>query len=358
MESSALQERKAFITIEGRRIGPKEPVFIIAEAGCNHNGEISLAKELINVAVEAKADCVKFQTFHAQDVASTMAHQAKYALKTIDQSKSHLEMLKKLELSADAHFELATFSQKKGILFLSSVFDHRAIDILDRIGVPAFKIPSGEIINFPLLEDAAKRGKPIILSTGMSYLSEVEEAIQVIQRCGCRELALLHCLSNYPADPNQVNLRAIVTLSTAFGLPVGYSDHVRSNEISFGAVALGACIIEKHFTLDRSLPGPDHSASLEPRELTDLVRGIRDLEQALGDGIKRPMPDEEDTRWVARKSLVAKRDLVAGTRLSLETVCFKRPGTGIQPRELKYILGRTINRDVKADELITWETID
>ncbi|MBW2617786.1 MAG: N-acetylneuraminate synthase [Deltaproteobacteria bacterium] len=349
---------KAFLNISGRLIGAGQPVFVIAEAGCNHNGEIDLAKRLIDAAADAGADCVKFQTFHAEAVVSKAAPKAGYAIKATDPDESQLEMIQRLELSAGQHRELVDYCRRKGILFLSSVFDHQAVDLVDDLGLPAFKVPSGEIVNHPLLEDVAGRSKPIILSTGMSYLGEVEEAVRVIQRVGCRELALLHCLSNYPADPGQANLRAMTTMSAAFGLPVGYSDHVVGNEVSFAAVALGASIIEKHFTLDRSMPGPDHAASLEPPELAGLVQGIRKVEQALGDGLKRPMPDEENTRQVARKSLVAARDLPQGTKLTPEMVCFKRPGTGIQPAELKYVLGRAITGEVRADELITWEMLD
>ena len=357
MDELMPRSAKSFLTIEGRRIGPGQPVFVIAEAGCNHNGEIDLAKKLIDAAADAGADCVKFQTFHAEAVVSKAAPQAAYAIKATGPDESQLEMIRRLELSAGEHRELVGHCREKGIMFLSSVFDHQAIDLLDDLGLPAFKIPSGEIVNHPLLEDAAGRSKPIILSTGMSYLGEVEEAVRVIQRAGGDELALLHCLSNYPADPGQANLRAMTTMSAAFGLPVGYSDHVVGNEVSFGAVALGACIIEKHFTLDRSLPGPDHAASLEPAELAELVKGIRSLEQALGDGLKRPMPDEENTRQVARKSLVAARDLPQGTKLTPEMVCFKRPGTGIQPAGLKCVVGRMTNQEIMADELITWEML-
>jgi len=357
MDKPLPQEMKTVLAIEGRRIGPGQAVFIIAEAGVNHNGEIDLAKRLIDAAVDAGADCVKFQTFHAEAVVSKTAPKAGYAIKSTDPDETQLEMIRRLELSAGQHRELVDYCRRRGILFLSSVFDHQAIDLLDDLGLPAFKIPSGEIVNHPLLEDAAGRSKPIILSTGMSYLGEVEEAVRVIQRAGGDELALLHCLSNYPADPGQVNLRAMTTMSAAFGLPVGYSDHVGGNEVSFGAVALGACIIEKHFTLDRSMPGPDHAASLEPAELAELVKGIRNVEQALGDGLKRPMPDEENTRQVARKSLVAARDLPQGTKLTPEMVCFKRPGTGIQPAGLRCVVGRMTNQEITADELITWEML-
>lgn len=348
---------KSLLTVEGRRIGPGQPVFIIAEAGCNHNGEMDLAKSLIDAAADCGADCVKFQTFHAEAVVSKTAPQADYALKAVGPKESQLEMIQRLELSAGQHRELVAHCRRRGILFLSSVFDHQAVDLLDDLGLPAFKIPSGEIVNHPLLKDVASRAKPIILSTGMSYLGEVEEAVRVIQGAGGEELALLHCLSNYPANPSQANLRAMTTMGLAFGLPVGYSDHLVGNEVSFGAVALGACIIEKHFTLDRSLPGPDHAASLEPAELAELVKGIRRLEQALGNGLKRPMPDEENTRQVARKSLVAARDLSAGVRLAPEMVCFKRPGTGLAPAELKYVLGRETKQAIRADELIVWEML-
>ena len=357
MIEQAAWRTKPCIEIAGRRIGAKERVFIIAEAGCNHNGDTDLAKRLIDVAAESGADAVKFQTFRAESLATEHAPKADYALETTDPGESQLEMQKKLELSPDQHEELIAYCRNREILFLSSAFDIESADLLESLRVSAFKIPSGEIVNHPLLEHIARKGKPIILSTGMSYLGEVEEAVHIIQGAGNPELALLHCTSNYPARAEDVNLRAMTTVATAFDLPVGYSDHTPGIEVSIAAVTMGACIIEKHFTLDRSLPGPDHQASLEPHELVELVRTIRNVETALGDGIKRPMLSEENTRQIARKSIVARCGIPRGTILTSDMVTAKRPGTGILPSQLRYVLGRSTNRDIAADEMITWEML-
>jgi len=345
------------IQIAGRRIGPGAPVFIIAEAGCNHNGDTTLAKKLVDIGVEAGADAVKFQSFRADRLATQYAPKANYALKTTDPEESQLQMQRKLELSHAQHRELMAYCREKGILFLSSVFDLESAELLDSLGVAAFKIPSGEIVNHPLLEQVARKGKPIILSTGMSYLGEVEEAVRLIQRISPAGLALLHCTSDYPAKPEEANLRAMVTMKTAFGVPVGYSDHTPGTEIAIAAVAMGASIIEKHFTLDRTLSGPDHRASLEPHEFAALLRAIRTVEKAAGDGIKSPMASEHHTRQVIRKSLVAAQDIPRGTPLTTDLITAKRPGTGILPNHLERVLGRPTIRDISADETITWEML-
>jgi N-acetylneuraminate synthase len=263
------------IQVGNKLIGPGQPVFVIAEAGVNHNGDLKLARALIDVAVEAGADAVKFQTFRAERLATPDAPKAEYQVQTTGNAESQFEMLRRLELSADAHRELQAYCHERGIIFLSTPFDEEAVDLLDESGVAAFKISSGDLTNSPLLEHVASKGKPVILSTGMSELSELIEAVSVLNTAGCENPVLLHCVSNYPADPAEVNLRAMQTMRSAFDVPVGFSDHTQGIDVALAAVALGACVIEKHFTLDRTMPGPDHRASLEPTELRELVRSIR-----------------------------------------------------------------------------------
>ncbi|UCE51523.1 MAG: N-acetylneuraminate synthase [Desulfobacterales bacterium] len=345
------------IDIAGRKIGPGYFCFIIAEAGVNHNGDMDLSKALIDVAVKAGADAVKFQTFKSEWVSSGSARKAEYQKQAIDAAESQLDMLRKLELSPEAHHELQAYCQKQGILFLSTPFDEESVDLLDEIGVPVFKIGSGEITNWPFLEYIARKGKPIILSTGMSYLSEIDQAVRVIQSAGCDKLILLHCVSSYPADPADVNLNAIKTLANAFKVPVGYSDHTLGIEISLGAVALGASMIEKHFTIDRNLPGPDHKASLEPNEMIALVKGIRALESAFGDGRKAPSPAEQDTRQVARRSLVLKHEVKAGDLIEASMLTALRPCGGIDPCLIEFVVGRRVNRRMQAGQMLTWEDL-
>jgi N-acetylneuraminate synthase/N,N'-diacetyllegionaminate synthase len=335
----------------------KPSVFVIAEAGVNHSGDLSLAKQLVDVAVEAGADAVKFQTFRTECVVSRWAPKAEYQLRTTPSAESQFEMMRKLELNRHTYASLQAQCRARGIQFISTPFDFGSVDLLAGLDVPLFKIPSGEITNFPLLKYIARMGKPIFLSTGMSYLGEVEAALEALRSAGAKDITLLHCTSSYPADPADANLRAMLTLRQAFGLPVGYSDHTPGIAVAVAAVALGAVIIEKHFTLDRSLPGPDHIASLEPHELKSLVSAIRIVERALGDGIKRPMPSEEDTRAVARRSVVAACDLAAGVVLRAEHLTLKRPGTGLPPSSLSWLVGRTLKRDVVADELLSAEMV-
>jgi N,N'-diacetyllegionaminate synthase len=282
-------------------------VLIIAEAGVNHNGSIDLAVQLIDAAKASGADAVKFQTFRADRIATRSAEKANYQQRQAADGESQFEMLQRLELDAAAHRRLFDYCRKTAIQFLSSPFDIQSIDLLDTLEVPLLKIPSGEITNLPFLERIAAKGRPVILSTGMSTLGEVEEAVQVLRAGGVSEITLLHCVTEYPAPYAEINLRAMQTLKSAFGLPVGYSDHTPGIEIAIAAVALGAEVIEKHFTLDRSLPGPDHSASLEPKEFKQMVAAIRNVESALGDGIKKPALCELPNIPVARKSVVAAR---------------------------------------------------
>lgn len=331
--------------------------FTIAEAGVNHNGDLRRALRLVDAAAAAGADAVKFQTFAADRLAVASAPKAAYQKKRTPAGQSQLEMLRRLELSESDHRALIARCRKRGILFLSTPFDEQSADMLDRLGVAAFKLPSGELTNLPFLRHVARKGKPMIVSTGMAGLAEVRDAVGAVRRAGVPELVLLHCVSNYPAAPETINLRAMAAMAKAFGVPVGYSDHTLGLEISFAAAALGAAVIEKHFTLDRRLPGPDHACSLEPDELKAWVRGIRAVESSLGHGRKEPAPGEADTARAARKSLVAARAIPAGARLTADMVAAKRPGTGISPAQLGRVLGRRARRSIPADALLSWSRL-
>jgi N-acetylneuraminate synthase len=343
------------VEVESRRIGPGYPCFIIAEAGVNHNGSIELATRLVDAAVEAGADAVKFQTFKAERLVTPDAPKADYQVQATDISESQLEMLRRLELSRENHFELFSYCRRKGILFMSTPFDEESADLLEELGVPAFKIPSGELTNLPFLTHVARKGRAMIVSTGMSYLDEVKDAVQAVAETGNMNLALLHCVSTYPANPADVNLRAMHTMAAAFNVPVGYSDHTLGIEVALAAVALGACVVEKHFTLDRTLPGPDHRASLEPDELAALVRGSRVVEKALGHARKEPSASETNTAAVARKSLVAKWDIRTGSMLTEEMITLKRPGTGLPAAMRSKIVGRKAKQDIPAGTFLTLE---
>jgi N-acetylneuraminate synthase len=341
------------INVAGRKIGPGFPCFIIAEAGVNHNGNLDLAMELVDAALATGADAVKFQTFKAERIVTHEAPKAEYQKRTTGAAESQFEMLRRLEVSPETHHQLMAYCQERGILFMSSPFDEESVDLLDDIGVPVFKIPSGEITNLPYLSHVARKGKPLIVSTGMSYLSEVETAVRTIEKAGNEQFVLLHCVSNYPANPADVNLAAMQTMSVAFRTPVGYSDHTPGIEVPLAAVALGACVIEKHLTLDRSLPGPDHRASLERDAFAAMVRGIRIVESAIGHGRKEPAASEANTAAVARKSLVAARDIPAGTALTEKMITVKRPGTGLPPAMSPYVLGRIARTPIPAGALIS-----
>ena len=330
-------------------------IFIIAEAGVNHNGRLDLAYKLVDVAKEAGADAIKFQTFNAESLVSYKNPKAEYQKIDKSSDESQLEMIKKLEISFDDFTKIKKYCDSKQIMFLSTPFDHPSIDFLYNL-VDFYKIPSGEIINYPYLRHIAAKNKPIIMSTGMANLGEVEEAINTIKTVNSKAIIyLLHCTTNYPAFYEEVNLKAMQTLSDAFKIPVGYSDHTLSIEISIGAAALGARIIEKHFTLDRELPGPDHTASLEPGELKEMIKAIRNIEKALGDGIKKPNKSEIEIRKVARKSLIAARDINAGEIIKKSDVIIKRPGTGIPPKYQEVIVGMRILQDIKRDDFFKWE---
>ena len=346
-----------FFEIDERRIGVSAPVFIVAEAGVNHNGNPALARRLVDAAAECGADAVKFQTFTVDALLTREAPKAGYQVETTGAGESQREMLARLELGADRLAELRDRAGKHGLVFFSAPFDEASADALEALDVALYKVPSGEITNLPLLRHIAAKGRPIILSTGMATLEEVEQAVAAIRAAGDPPLALLHCLSAYPAPVEEVNLRAMDSLASRFGYPVGFSDHTLGIEIAVAAAARGAAIIEKHLTLDKTLPGPDHRASLDVAEFSAMVRAIRSVESALGDGVKRPMPSEADTRRVARKSLVAARALKAGERVAAGDLASKRPGTGISPAELPRVLGLRLTRDVAADEVIPWEAL-
>jgi N-acetylneuraminate synthase len=346
------------VVIAGRPLGPGQRCLIVAEAGVNHNGRIELAKHLIDAAAAAGADAVKFQTFTAEQLVSPVAPQATYQQQTTGAAESQLAMLQRLELPRMAYPELQAHARLRGVLFLSTPFDEESADFLERLGVPAFKIGSGELTNLPLLRHVARKHHPLIVSTGMADLAEVTEAVAAIWQEGNEQVVLLHCVSSYPADPVAVNLRAMQTLADTFRVPVGYSDHTGGLEIAVAAVALGACLIEKHVTLDKAMPGPDHQASADPQELTALVRAIRAVEAALGDGCKRPTAGEADTASAARRSLVAALDIPVGTRLTEQLIAIQRPGTGLPPSLRPQLVGRMTTRDIAAGTVLTWGMIE
>ncbi|QTR48507.1 N-acetylneuraminate synthase [Candidatus Thiothrix anitrata] len=329
-------------------------VFIIAEVGVNHNGSLDLAKQLVDVASLCGADAVKFQTFKASTLVTKTARQADYQTANTQKEESQFDMLKRLELSEADHHALFEYCDLKNIEFMSTPFDLHSIQFLAELGVQRFKIPSGEITNYPYLNLIGSFNKEIILSTGMANLGEVEAAIQVLLEAGTEQhkITVLHATTDYPTQMTDVNLRAMQVMAQAFKLPVGYSDHTPGIEVPTAAVALGASVIEKHFTLDRNLPGPDHKASLEPDELKAMVVSIRNIEIALGDGVKRASPNEAKNKPIARKSIVAKQDIQAGDVFTLDNLTTKRPGTGISPMRWHEVLGKTANRAFVADELI------
>jgi len=333
----------------------KDKVFIIAEAGVNHNGKLDLAFQLVDKAKEAEVDAVKFQTFNPKKLVSKAAKMATYQKNNIGKEKTQREMLTELILSKESFQKLKKYCDKQEILFLSTPFDDESADFLDGL-VPYYKIGSGEVTNLPFLRYIASMGKPIILSTGMSYLGEVERAIIEITSVNEKlELSLLHCTTNYPCPVNEVNLKAMQTLKESFKRPVGYSDHTKGIEVPIAAVAMGAQIIEKHFTLDNNMEGPDHKASLEPNELKEMVLRIRNIEQALGDGIKRPNVSEKKIMEVARKVLVVNKDLDQGNILHKKDIEIKRAGKGISPYDLEKVAERKLIKKINEDEPLTWE---
>lgn len=340
------------MNLGGTPIGSGAPVFVIAEAGVNHNGDIRMAKRLIDAAAKAGADAVKFQTFSAERLTVSTAPLAKYQKRGRSRAKNQRQLLQKLELDAGAHRTLRAHCRKRGIRFLSTPFDEGGADLLAGLGVAAFKVSSGDLTNVILLEHIAGKGLPVILSTGMATLADVERAVGLFRKFPRTPLALLHCVSNYPADPADANLRAIPVLRASFGVPVGWSDHTTGSTTAIAAVALGAAIIEKHITLDRNLPGPDHKASMEPADFRKYVEDIRIAERSLGDGGKRPAKSERDTARVARRSLVAARDIRAGETFEKDMISALRPGTGLAPYRIDQFLGRRAARAIRKHALL------
>ena len=331
--------------------------FVIAEGGVNHNGDVSRAHDLVDAAASAGVDAIKFQTWRAEGLATSEAPKAAYQLETTGSGGNQLEMLRELELPEAAIPELIAHSGERGIRFLSTPHDWEAIDILDRLDVFAYKVGSPDLTNIPWLAHMATKGRPIILSTGMATLAEVDDAVRRIRSEGNEKIILLHCITSYPARFEDCNLRAMQTLEQAFQLPVGYSDHTPGIEVSVAAVGMGARVIEKHFTIDRNLPGPDHLASLEPDQFGAMVKAIRNIDIALGRAIKQPVPIEEAIMPVARKSGVANKPISAGTVITSEFVTTKRPGTGIAPKYLESLFGRRVLVDIPQDALIEWGQI-
>ena len=329
-------------------------VLIVAEAGVNHNGDMALARKLIDVAAQSGADLVKFQTFRADQLVTPQAGKADYQARNTDARESQLAMLRRLELSPEMHEALIRHCQASGIGFFSTGFDPDSVDLLARLGLERFKIPSGEITNLPYLRHVGRYAKDIILSTGMATLGEIESALEVLEQSGTAlgRITVLHCTTNYPTPMIDVNLRAMLSIRDAFGVAVGYSDHTSGFEVAIAAVALGATVIEKHFTLDRDLPGPDQKASLEPGELRTMVAAIRNVEQALGDGVKRLTAGEVRNRRVVRRSLVAACAIRGGDAFSESNVAIKRPGTGMSPMRWDEVMGRKAPRDYVPNEPI------
>lgn len=328
--------------------------FVIAEAGVNHNGSLELAKKLVDVAVNAGADAVKFQTFKADNLVSKRARKAEYQKQTTSAEETQYEMIKRLELDEGAHHELVRFCNQKKIIFLSTPFDHESIDLLDQLGMPIFKIASGEITNLPYLRRIGKLCKEVILSTGMADLGEIEDALDVLIQSGTpkEKITVLHATTEYPCPFEEVNLRAMLTIRSAFNIKVGYSDHTSGIEVPIAAVALGASVVEKHFTLDRRMEGPDHRASLEPEELNAMIVGIRNINRALGNGIKKPTASELKNITIARKSIVATKEIKMGDTFNADNIAVKRPGNGVSPMRWDEIFGQAALRDYLCDDLI------
>ena len=329
-------------------------VFIIAEAGVNHNGSIDLAKKLIDVASNAGADAVKFQSFKADNLATKNAQKAMYQKETTNIEESQFDMLKKLELSTEMHKELISYCRNKKIIFLSSPFDHESIELLEDLGLEIFKIPSGEITNLPYLRHIGKLDRKIILSTGMSNIDEVKNALDILINSGTKKenITILHANTEYPTPMEDVNLKAMVTIGNTFNVSYGYSDHTSGIEVDIAAVAIGATCIEKHFTLDNNMNGPDHKASLEPHELKAMVKAIRNIEVALGNGIKKPSKSEIPNIIIVRKSIVAKTVIKKGDTLNENNLTIKRPGNGINPMKWDDLIGTKSKKDYNEDELI------
>lgn len=327
-------------------------VFIIAEAGVNHNGSMEIAIKLVDAAASAGADAIKFQTFKAENLVCKNAAKAEYQLETTNEKESQFDMLKKLELTSEMHEQLMAYCKQKEIMFLSTPFDVESLHYLNEKNIAILKIPSGEITNYPFLREIGKTGRKVILSSGMSTLEEVRRAVKVLKESGSKEITVLHCNTEYPTPYTDVNLKAMCTLKKELGVEIGYSDHTQGIGVPIAATALGATVIEKHFTLDRNMDGPDHKASLEPDELQSMVQAIRNIEAALGDGIKMPTKSEKRNIDVVRKSIVAKCDIAEGEVFTENNLTTKRPGTGVSPMLWQQIIGQKAKRNFSIDELI------
>jgi len=339
--------------IGGRRLGTDSECFVIAEAGVNHNGDLALAHQLVDVAADAAADAVKFQTFTPERLVAPDAHMAPYQIANVGLEQPQIAMLRRLVLPLDGYRQLRDHTHERGLVFLSTPFDAESADLLESLEVAAFKVPSGELTNLPFLAYLAGKRRPLLISTGMSRLSEVAEAVEVVRANGDPPQALLHCVSDYPAKARDCNLRAMATMRSLFGVPVGWSDHSQGLHVGIAAAALGAALVEKHFTLDRALPGPDHRASLEPPELREFVRAVREVRAALGDGIKRPVLAEQACITATRRSVHAARDLPQGHVLAVTDLVYLRPGNGIPPSRSDDVIGRRLKASVSAGTMLS-----
>jgi pseudaminic acid synthase len=345
--------------IGDHRVGPGNPCYVIAEAGSNHNRDLDTALRLIDVAAEAGADAVKFQTYTAEGLYSRRTPDMRYLKDQglIGDRESVWELIKRVEIPWEWHAELATHARKAGIAFFSTPFQEEAVDLLEGIDVPAFKIASYEVNHLPLIERAARTGKPLLISTGMASLGDIEHALDTAATAGARDLLVMHCAVNYPPRFEDLNLRAISTLKAAFQIPIGWSDHTPGHTADVVAVALGACAVEKHFTLSRKQAGPDHPFALEPDELAGMVKAIRETEASLGSSVKRVTEAEEEMFRLGRRSLVASRDLAAGAALTRDDLAIKRPGFGIPVHEIDQVVGRHVARAVAQDEVLQWDDL-
>ena len=332
-----------------------DSTFIIAEIGVNHNGSVELAKKMIKSAGDCGVDAVKFQTFVSEDLVSENAKTAEYQEKNTNEN-SQLEMLKKLELSYEDFFELKKYAENCGVMFLSSPFDFKSVDLLEKLDVSLYKLGSGELTNFELIDYVLKTNKPLILSTGMATLDEIKETYDFIKNND--RLVILHCITGYPTSFEEANLNFIKTLQKELDVPIGFSDHSPGIELPIAAVALGACVVEKHFTLDKTLEGPDHKASLNPEEFKAMVNAIRNVEVAMGDGIRKFSENEKDIKKVARKSIILNKDIKKGTVLEKEMLSIKRPGTGIGPKYLNEVIGKVANKDLNSSAILQWEDLE
>lgn len=333
-------------------------VYIIAEAGVNHNGSIELALEMIDKAKECGCDCIKFQTFKTENLVTKKAKKANYQVENTHNEDSQFSMLKELELSYEDFQVLKKHCDEIGIDFMSTPFDKESVDVLEQLEVPVYKMSSGDITNKQLLEYVADKQKPMIISTGMCTMDEVREAVEWIEQRGNKQITILHCTSNYPAPYDEVNMNAMLTLDKEFPYDVGYSDHTKGIVIPIMAVCMGAAVIEKHFTLDKNMEGPDHKASLNVKELKEMIESIRNVEMAKGDGAKSPSPSEENTRMVARKSIVMKRAMRKGEKITIEDLEIKRPGTGLEPKYIDDICGRVLVRDKDIEEMLSLDDLE